>query len=173
VGGQLLVSISHRLNLVLDEHLVEGIEEDLLSEASDTADTRAAADDGGWDNNVVEGSLVHGPEGAAARALLASVSDLSLGVNGPVDDNDDVARELLLEVVDNLAADLLVETERAEGDLDHDVFGGRAVIGLERLLLDGVDVDRAELTLDVFVRLLESSERLGGILLELGRLDLL
>ena len=173
VGGKLLVGIGHGLNLVLNEHLVEGVEEDLLGVAGGGADASAAADNGGWDNDVVEGGSVDGLKGAGAGALLALMSDLSLGVNGPVDDNDDVARELLLEVVDNLAADLLVELKGAEGDLDHDVLGGRAIISLVGLLGHRVDEERAELLLVLLAGLLKGSEGLGGVLLELGRLDLL
>jgi len=49
------------------------------------------------------GGGVHGLEGTAAGALLAGVRDLSLGVNGSVDDDDDRVLELLLEVVNDRA----------------------------------------------------------------------
>ena len=172
VGGELLVGIGHGLNLVLNEHLVEGVEEDLLGVAGDLANTSTASDNGGRNDDIVESGGVHGLEGAGARALLALMSDLSLGVNGPVDDDNNVARELLLKVVDHGAGDLPVELKGAEGDLDHDVLGGRAIISLVGLLSDRVDEKRAELLLDVLAGLLKSGEGLGGVLLELSRLDL-
>ena len=121
----------------------------------------------------MEGRGLHGFEGAAARALLARVRHFSRRVNRSVDDEDDVAGELLFEVLDHLAADLLVELKGAEGDLDHDVLGGRAIISLERLLAHRVNVERAKLSRDVLVGILKDDERLSSVLFELGGLDLL
>ena len=173
VSRQLGVSVGHSFDLLLNEHLVQRVKEDLLSDTSGLAHAGAAADDAGGDNDVVEGGGVHGLEGAGARALLAGVRDLSLGVNGSVDDDDDGPLELLLEVVDDLAGDLLEELERAEGDPDEDVLLGRAISGLVSLLSHSIDVDRAEVALNVLVGLLKSGERLGGVLLELAGLVLL
>ena len=173
MSGELGVSVSNHVDLVLNLSLVKRVEEDLLGEASLAGDAGTTAHNAGGHNNVVKDGGVHGLEGAGARALLAGVSDLSLGVNGSVDDNDDVLSELLLEVVDDLSGDLLVELEGSVGDLDKDVLGGAAVIGLELNLLNGVDVHHAQVFLDLFVALLESGEGLGGLFLELGGLDLL
>ena len=96
------------------------------------------------------------------------MSDLSLGVNGPVDDNDDGPLELLLEAVNHLAGDLLVELKGSVGDLDEDVLSRGAVVGLELALLNRVDEHHAQVLLDLFVGLLKSSESLGGVLLKLG-----
>ena len=173
VSRQLGVSVGHSLNLLLNEHLVQRVKEDLLGDAGGLAHAGAAADDAGGDNDVVEGGGVHGLEGAAAGALLAGVLDLSLGVNGSVDDDDDGVLELLLEVVNDRAGDLLEELEGAEGNLDKDVLLLGAISGLVGLLGHRVDEDGAELTLDLLVGGLKSGERLGGFLLELGSLDLM
>ena len=172
VSRQLGVSVGHSLDLLLNEHLVQRVKEDLLSDAGGLAHAGAAADDAGGDNDVVEGGGVHGLKGTAAGALLAGVRDLSLGVNGSVDDDDDGVLELLLEVVNDRAGDLLEELEGAEGNLDKDVLLLGAISGLVGLLGHRVDEDGAELTLDLLVGGLESGERLGGFLLELGSLDL-
>ena len=95
------------------------------------------------------------------------MSDLSLGVNGPVDDNNDGPLELLLEAVNHLAGDLLVELKGAVRDLDEDVLSHGTVVGLKLALLDSVDEHHAQVLLDFFVGLLEGSEGLGGILLKL------
>ena len=116
---------------------------------------------------------MHGLQSAASGALLTRVSDLSLGVNGPVDDNNDGPLELLLEAVDHLAGDLLVELKGAVRDLDEDVLGHGAVVSLELALLDRVDEHHAQVLLDLFVGLLKSSEGLGGVLLKFCWVDLL
>ena len=103
MSRQLGVSVGHSLDLLLNEHLVQRVKEDLLGDASGLAHAGAAADDAGGDNDVVEGGGVHGLEGTAAGALLAGVRDLSLRVNGSVDDDDDRVLELLLEVVNDRA----------------------------------------------------------------------
>lgn len=151
VGGKLGEGVGDDVELVLNLSLVERVELDGLGEASGLGDTGAAANNGGGHNDVVKEGGVHGLEGAGARALLAGVSDLSLGVNSSVDDDDDVLSELLLEVVDELSGDALVELEGSEGDLDQDVLGGGAVGGLELNLFDGVDVHHAQVLLDLFV----------------------
>ena len=173
MGGHLLVGVGHSVKLVLNEHLVQRVEEDLLGEASGFALTSATTNNLGGSADILEDGLVHSLEGARSGALLARVSDLSLGVNGSVDDDDDGPLELLLEVFDDGAGDLLEELERSEGDLDEDVLLGAAISRLVRLFGHGVDENNAELSLDVLVGLLKGGKALGGVLLELGGLDLL
>jgi len=172
VGGQLLVGMGDGVEFVLNLSLVQRVKIDGLGEAGGLANTRATANDAGWHDDVVEDSGVHGSEGARSGALLAGVGDLLGGVNRSVDNNNDGPLELVLEVVDHLLVGLLEELERSVGDLDQDVLGGGTLVVLELNFLDGVDVDHAQVLLDVLVGLLESGEGLSGLFLELGGLDL-
>ena len=173
MSGELLVGVGHGVELLLNDSLVQRVQVDGLGVARDSADALASANDAGGDNDVVEGGLVHGLEGTGAGTLLAGVSDLSLGVNGSVDDDDDGPSELLLEVVDHVGADLLVELERSVGDLDQVVLVLAAVSGVVLDLLNRVDVHHAQVLLDVLVGLLEGDEGLGGLLLDLSGVSLL
>ena len=172
VSRQLLVSVSHGLKLVLHELSVERVEVDGLREAGLLGDASASADNAGRHDHVVKDGLVDRLEGAAPGALLTGVRDLPLGVNGPVGDDDDGPLELLLQMVDHLVLHLLVELKRAVRDLDQDVLLLTAIVVLVDDLLDGVDVDHAQVLLDVLVRVLERGQRLGSVLLHLGGLDL-
>ena len=173
VGGELLVSVGHGLDLVLNVGSVQRVQVDGLSDTSLLGDALTTADDGGWLHNVVKDSLVHSLEGAGAGALLRWVLDLSLRVNSSVDNDDDGPAELALEVVDHLGGDLAVEVERSVGDLDEDVLALDTTVGLVLALLDGVEEDHAEVLLHLSVGLLESGKSLGGLLLELSGLHLL
>ena len=172
VSGELLVGVGHGLELLLNQSSVEWVQVDGLSDAGLLADTGATANNAGWHDDVVKDSLVDGLEGAASWALLAGVGDLSLGVDGSVDDDDDGPLELCLQMVNHLAGDLSVELEGSVRDLDQDVLLLRTIVVLVLNLLDGVDVHHAQVLLDLFVRVLESGEGLGSILLHLGGLDL-
>ena len=172
MGGQLGVSVGHGLKLLLDELFVKWVKVDSLSETGHLGDTGASANNAGWHDDVVEDSLVNSLESAASGALLAGVANLSLGVDGPVDDDNDRPLELVLQVIDHLTLDFLVELEGAVGDLDQDVLALAAIVLLEGDLLDGVDEHHAQVPLDVLVRVLEGSQRLGGVLLQLGWLNL-
>ena len=121
---------------------------------------------------IVQDGGVHSLQGAAAGALLAGVGHLSRGVNSSVDNDDDGPAELGLEVLDDLGGDRAVVDQRAVGDAHEDVLVGRAVGALVGLLSHGVDEDQTQALLEVLVRLLKSGEGLGGVLLELGGLDL-
>ena len=173
VRGEFGVGIGHGIKLVLNEHLVQRVQVDGLSRASGVANACAAAHNAGGNDDIIEDSGVHGLKGTASGALLAGVSDLSLGVNGPVDDNNDGPLELLLEAVNHLAGDLLVELKGSVRDLDEDVLSHGTVVGLELALLNRVDEHHAQVLLDLFVGLLEGSEGLGGVLLKFGGFDLL
>ena len=172
MSRQLLVSVSHSLKLILDELSVERVKIDGLGEAGLLGDAGTAANNAGWHDDVVEDSLVDGLQSAASGAFLAGVGDLSLGVDGPVGDDDDGPLELVLQVVNHLVLHLLVELKRAVRDLDQDVLLLTAIVVLIDDLLDRVDVHHAQVLLDVLVRVLEGGECLGGVLLHLSWLNL-
>ncbi len=172
MGGHLLVGVGHGVKLVLNEHLVQRVEEDLLGEASGFALTGATTNNLGGSADISEDGLVHSLEGARSGALLARVSDLSLGVNGSVDNNDDGPLEFVLEVVDHLLVDLVEEGDGSEGDLDKDVLLAAGSFAQVLNFLDRVDEHHAQVLLDILVGLLVGGEGLGGLFLELSGLDL-
>ena len=172
MSGQLLVCVGHGGKFLLNKVSVKWVQIDNLREAGLLRDASTSANNAGWHDDIVEDSLVDSLESAASGALLTGVRDLSLGVNGPVGDHNDGPLELLLEVLNHLALDLLVELERAVRDLDQDVLLLAAVVVLVDDFLDGVDVHHAQVLLDVLVRVLEGSESLGGVLFHLSGFDL-
>ena len=173
MSGEVEVGGSHGVKLVLNEVSVKRVKVDGLDWAAASGDTSSTANNAGWHDDVVENGLVDSLEGAASWALLAGVADLSLGVNGSVDNNDDGPLELSLQMINHLVADLLVELERSVGDLDLDVLLSGAIIALVLDLLYGVEVHHAQVLLDILVGVLESGEGLRGILLHLSWLDLI
>ena len=61
---------------------------------------------------------MHRPQCSAARPHLGSVGLGSLGLDGPVGDDDDGPFELVLEALDHLVADLAEVAQGSEGDPD-------------------------------------------------------
>jgi len=170
VGGEAGVGVGHGVKLILNKHLVQRVQVDGGGVASLLGDASATSDNAGGNNDIVEDLGMDGLESTGSRSLLGRVGDLSLGVNGSVDNHDDGPVEFGLEVLDHLLGDLLVEHHGSEGDLDKDVLAAGAIITLELALLDGVEVDHAEILGEVSVGLLEGGEGLGALFLDLGGL---
>lgn len=172
VGGKLLVGVSHNFELLLNSGSVEWVKEDALGGLSGGSNSGGAADDGGWHNNVVEELSVDSLEGSRSWSLLGGVSVSSLGLDGSLGSNNDLLGEFLLEVLNNLSADLLEVGEGSEWDLDNDVLldGTGGVLELNLLGRRDEDVTEVSGKLSLAARLL-GAEDLGGHLLELGWLS--
>ena len=173
MGGQLLVGVSHGVDLVLDEGSVEWVEEDALGELSGGGDSDGAAHDGGWHDDVVEELLVHSLEGSASWALLGGVSVSSLGLDGSLGNNNDWVLELVLEGLNNGGVDLLEVGEGAEWNSKENVLSDGAVSLGVLNLLGARDEDESEGGSDILGGAgLKSGEGLGGLLLEVSWLSL-
>lgn len=73
VGRQLRVGVRESLELVVDQLLVQGVEEDLLLATSILADFDGPAKDASGADNILKNSSVHSLESSRARAHLGWV----------------------------------------------------------------------------------------------------
>ena len=76
VSGKLLVGMGHCLNLILHSVLVHWVEEDTLSGSLGEGNSSLASSNGGWNNNVIEESLLDGLKSSGSWSLLGGVSFL-------------------------------------------------------------------------------------------------
>ena len=76
VSGKLLVGVGHSLNLILHSVLVHWVEEDTLGGALGKGDSGLASSNSGWNNNVIEESLLDSLESSGSWSLLGGVSFL-------------------------------------------------------------------------------------------------
>lgn len=102
LAGEGLVDRREAVELVLEGVLVLGVKEDLADLVAVLGNADALAGDLGGEDEVLEGALVDGGEGARTGALLAELGtrlarllgeDTALG-----DEDNELVRELLLEL---------------------------------------------------------------------------
>ena len=92
----------------------------------------------------------------------------SLGLDGPVGDDDDGPFEFVLEVLNHLVADLAEVVQGPERDPDQDV-PGHLTIGLLKFdFFSGVEVYEFQVLLEVWAARLEGDKGLSDLLLEVG-----
>ena len=166
VGGEFVVDVGKGVNFVSHGLSVEGVEHNSLVHLTVSGDSLSSSDNVGGGSDIVEDGGVDGLEGSRSGSHLRRVVDGSLGDDGAVSNNDARPLELSLEVVDDGGGDLLVGTERSEGDSDEEVVGDGFVSLSVLNGLDGVDEHTGELnTLG-----LEGGEGFGEGFVEFGEL---
>ena len=75
MGGELLVGVGESLELLVNELLVKGVEEDLFLAASVSADLGGSAIDTTGSNDVFKNGGVHGLKGSRTGSHLGWVVD--------------------------------------------------------------------------------------------------
>ena len=168
LGRELLVDgrVGRQLALHVFLVLVPRVQHDLQHLGAIHADAAALAKDLGGAHDVLHDRLVHRGKGARARPHLQTLAAEVLVQDRTVRDEDDVLlAELLLQLTDEPALDLLHRLPRAERDVHDDRFPALPHVHL----LGRGDGDLPQLGLDVAGwRHLDVEQRLGHLLLQLG-----
>lgn len=165
LASELLVDGGKGVDLVLKGGGILGVKEDLDDLGAIGLDAGALADDLSGVDNVLEGGVVHGSQGAGpgAHLLLAGAAG-GLGHDAALGDKEDVTvGELLLELTGQTGVDTLGLLEDRHGNEDHD---GLATSGNVQLLGSG-DLDGTEVLLELGRGLLQVKDSLGDLELEL------
>jgi len=155
---------------VLDFGLLVLVELNLVKSGSIESNSGSSADDLSGEAKIFKDLVVDVGEGSAEWSLLLLVSGLSsgLGKDSSLGENDDVlARELLLEFSDDLLVDLLPGLDLWEGNEKDDGLSAGSNLeflgGLEvKLLQDGLKVGSGVV--------LDLDESGGKLLLAIGGL---
>lgn len=166
LASELVVHRLERLELVVDESGVLGVEEDLLDSGAANLVLDSLANDLGGENQILEESLVHLGQGSRHGSRLRG-EELSalLGQNSSLSKEDNVSvGELLLELSGESLLDLVHGGEGGDGHKDdQSLLSGRNLELSSRL-----ELEQLELGLEVGGGVLEVHKGLGDLELELG-----
>jgi len=165
LSSQLVVDLSEALELVVDNSLLLGIQEDLgdLRAIGLCADT--LADDLSWVNEITEKVLVNGGKSAGSWALLGSSGSARWDwEDSSLSNEDDVAvRELLLELAGKTLLNLVESLQKWHWNEDDDSL----LAGSDLNLLSAGELQWSQGSLEVRGLGLEIKESLGDAELEL------